>query len=348
MAALSQRAHRLFAVSDPEDAGAVRRAIPRMATEQALDASLLAQAELVATELATNLVRHANPGGCILARTLATTRGTGIEVVSVDQGPGIADLDAALHGSSDMEHHDGLGCGLAAVRRLATDFDVYTHPGAGTAVMARLLPDGAAVAQRWSGVSVALDHGDECGDAWAIAEEGGQITAIVVDGLGHGAKAAEAAHAAITTFQADRNEELEPLAHHVHAAMRSTRGGAVSLCRLDPRQGRAEFVGVGNVSGRLVADGSSQAMVSLSGTLGMELTPPRIRRLTYELDDGAALVMSSDGVRDGFDLGAHPGLLEHDPLVIAAVIHAERRRGNDDATVVVVRPAKQLVEVMPR
>lgn len=336
MAALTQPAHLLFPIVHPEDVGAVRRAVSRLAVKNHTDAALLPPLELVVTELANNLVHHALPGGHILARTVDTVAGTGVEVLSVDRGPGIGDLAAALEGS--VPAGDGLGCGLGAVRRLATVFDLYTLAGSGTAVMARLLPDRAAAAQRWGGVSVALESGEECGDAWAIAEDGGRTTAMVVDGLGHGPKAAGAARAAVAVFETDGGDDLEQLARTVHAAMRSTRGGAIGLCRLDPQQGRADFVGVGNVTGRLVANGSSQAMVSMSGTLGVELTPPRIRRLTYDLADYATLVMSSDGVRDGFDVDAHPGLFEHDPLVIAAVIHGERARGNDDATVVVVRP----------
>jgi anti-sigma regulatory factor (Ser/Thr protein kinase) len=335
MAALTQTADLLFPIVHPEDAGAVRRAVSRMAVQNAVDSALVPALELVVTELANNLVRHAFPGGFILARTVETARGTGIEVLSVDQGPGVRDLAAALQGSA--ESRDGLGCGLAGVRRLATVFDVYTLADSGTVVMARLLPDGAATAQRWAGVSVPLQSGEDCGDAWAVANEDGRTTAIVVDGLGHGAKAAEAARAAVAAFQRSPGDDLEQLAHHVHAAMRTTRGGAVGLCRLDPQLGRADYVGVGNVSGRLVSNGSSQAMVSMSGTLGVELTPPRIRRLSYDLAERATLVMSSDGVRDGFDVDAHPGLFAHDPLVIAAVIHGDRARGTDDATVIVVR-----------
>jgi hypothetical protein len=171
-----------------------------------------------------------------------------------------------------------------------------------------------------------------------VAERDEWVTVLVVDGLGHGPAAATAARAATSAFAAASDEDLEALAHRIHDAMRSTRGGAAALCRLDRLRGCAEFVGVGNVVGRLLGGDGSQVMLSHNGTLGTELTAPRIRRMRYELDGGAALVMSSDGVRDGFELAAHPGLLEHDPVVVAAVIHRECTRGTDDATVVVVRP----------
>jgi len=343
MEALRQQPHLRFPVEHPEDVGAVRRGIAHLAVVSEMDSAMLPQVELVVTELATNLVRHAEPGGWILARTFAAGGSTGVEVVSVDRGPGIADLVAAFGADGDsggIVVAGGLGCGLATVRRLATEFDVYTQPGSGTVVMARFLPDGCVRTQQWSGISVALDGGDECGDAWAIADDSGRTTVFVVDGLGHGAGAAEAAHAAVETFSDAGDGDLEQLAARIHAAMRMTRGGAAALCRLDPWRRRADFVGVGNVAGRLVGNGGSHAMVSLNGTLGAELAAPRIRRLSYDLDDGAVLVMSSDGVRDSFDLNDHPGLLDHDPLVVAAVIHRACSRGTDDATVVVARPAR--------
>ena len=336
MEALSQRPHLLCPIVQREDVGAARRRIANLGAGAGVTAPLLAQAELAVTELADNLLRHADPGGHVLARPLALRDGCGLEVLSVDRGPGISDLAAALDGR--VTAPAGLGCGLAGVRRMAGEFDVYTCES-GTVVMARFLPDGASRhLPRWSGVSVAYDGTEECGDAWAIFDEDGRTTALVVDGLGHGAGAAEAARVAVATFADRHDDDLESMAQRMHVAMRITRGGAAALCRLDPSHQRAEFLGVGNVAGRLVAAGGSQAMVSLNGTLGTELAAPRIRRLDYTLDDGAALVMSSDGVRDGFDVDAHPGLFDHDPLVVAAMIHGRCNRGTDDATVVVVRP----------
>ncbi|HXA29923.1 MAG TPA: ATP-binding protein [Candidatus Angelobacter sp.] len=337
MEALTQAPHLMLAVVHPEDVGAVRRRVSRMAADSGVEGALVPKLELVVTELATNLVRHAAGGGSVLARVDGNG---GVEVLSVDGGPGIRDVSLALSGDGAGGGADGgLGCGLAAVRRLADDFDVYTAWGRGTVVLARFSPDvEAAPLRRWGGVSVALDGGEECGDGWAIAESDGRTTALVVDGLGHGSGAAPAARAATTAFLDDADGDLEALAHRIHAAMRATRGGAAALCRLDPRRRSAEFVGVGNVAGRLLGGEGSQMMLSHNGTLGTELAPPRIRRMSYALDGAGALVMSSDGVRDGFELSAHPGLLEHDPLVVAAAIHSACSRGTDDATVVVVRP----------
>lgn len=343
LTAVVEQPHRLFEVAEPEDAGAARRAVGRLAADGGVEPSLLPRLELVVTELATNLVRHAEGGGTILARTLAAPGGCGVEVLSVDAGPGIRDLHAALNGSAVAP--GGLGCGLAAVRRMATTFDVYTGAEQGTAVLARLLPGDAPVAPRWAGVAVAFDGGADCGDAWAVIEDGGRLTALVVDGLGHGEAAALAARAAVDEFVAAADADLESLARRLHAAMNGTRGGAAALCRLDPGRRRAQFLGVGNVAGRLVGSVRSRALVSMSGTLGTELVSPRIHALDYDIEDGDMLMMSTDGVRDGFDMAPHRRLGDHDPALAAAVVHHRMRRGTDDATVLVVQPVHSAARV---
>src|SRR5688500_2123976 len=87
---------------------------------------------IVVTELATNLVKHAR-GGELLIR--AVEDGT-LEVLAVDRGGGIARPAEVMRDGYSTA--GTLGAGLGAVRRLAARFDLYSTPGAGTVVMARL------------------------------------------------------------------------------------------------------------------------------------------------------------------------------------------------------------------
>jgi serine/threonine-protein kinase RsbT len=88
---------------------------------------------LSVSELATNLVRYAVEGSIVLRATLSPNR-IGIEVESRDRGPGIATTRAAVHGGRSTG--EGLGAGLAAVRRLMDDFELHTAP-TGTIVICR-------------------------------------------------------------------------------------------------------------------------------------------------------------------------------------------------------------------
>ena len=87
----------------------------------------------IISELGTNIVKYAGSGR-ILLRALERGSNTGIEVVSVDEGPGIPDLDQA------MEDHfttgKTLGLGLGSVRRLASEFELSCPESGGTRVRA--------------------------------------------------------------------------------------------------------------------------------------------------------------------------------------------------------------------
>jgi anti-sigma regulatory factor (Ser/Thr protein kinase) len=324
--ALKQPTHRRFRVADEADAGAVRRHAAHCADELGTEPVVKAHAELVATELSTNLVRHAKPGGWVLVRPVPPA---GIEFLAVDHGPGIVDLPAALAGRTPTP--GGLGRGLAAVQRASARFDVDTGPGRGTTVLSTV--DGPDRCD-WGGVSVGVM--EVCGDGWAVAEVPDGLAVAVVDGLGHGTKASVAAEAALDAFAADP-ADLDGLVRRANEAMRATRGGAMTACLLEPGRGELHYFAVGNVSGRVFAGAEERGLVSFAGTLGLRLTPPRARVLRQPWPPGARLVLWTDGLSSRLDLTARAELIDRDPAVVAAALHRDHARERDDATVAVVR-----------
>jgi len=64
---------------------------------------------------------------------------------------------------------------------------------------------------------------------------------------------------------------------------------------------------------------------------------PRTDVIEVPWRTGSTLILWSDGLRSGLRLDDPPDLLGHDPAVVAAALHRDYGRGNDDATVVVVR-----------
>jgi len=340
--AIIESAHRCHFVRAEEDVGALRRAVVELASRclglRAADAAL------VATELGTNLVRHATPGGYVLYRADRE----GIELLAVDRGPGLAHqgqlaLRGAAHASPDPPaRRRGLGIGLGVVARTATEFDLYSSRPGGTVVLARLLSHPRQRTWcRWGAVNVPRDHVGDSGDGWMVSVNG-TLTALVVDGLGHGEAAARAARAAISVFAAQPGAELADLMDRADQAMRSTRGGALGACSIDPGSPGASFgaglryVGVGNVVGRLFSQGKSQGLVGREGTLGTPLGVRRAPVATYQWPPGATVILASDGLRTRWDPLAYPGLLGRDPSVVAAVLHRDFGRTSDDATVLVI------------
>jgi hypothetical protein len=299
------------------------------------DAAFTAVAAQTATELATNLLRHASPGGWILARPLPPT---GVEILAVDHGPGIRDVAAAVAGRAPSPK--GLGCGLAAVRHASSYFDIHTRADRGTVILAVVQAEhasrspGARPPRCWAGVSIGID--EACGDGWAVVQETSALTVAVVDGLGHGVHASIATDAAISAL-ADNPTDLDGYLARANAAMRHTRGAAVAVCRLEPDGGELRCLSVGNISARLLHNGGQNGIVSFNGTVGMREAPPTIKVMHYPWPAGATLVMWTDGLASYIDLAAEADLLTRDPAVAAAAMHRDCSRGRDDATVVVVR-----------
>jgi anti-sigma regulatory factor (Ser/Thr protein kinase) len=358
---LSGSSHRRHEVAAEEDVGAVRRAVAAQAAR--LPGLPAGDAELVATELATNILRHSR-GGYVLHRENAG----GIELIAVDrgcdpaaappyprtagEGPAVGTVPRpVLFGGSGR---GGLGVGLAAVQRRAAMLDWYaTEAGAVVLVELRPAVDGESTAAatvgdstvprwRWGAVEVPYADGGESGDAWAVSEKDGRLAVLVVDGLGHGPEAAKAARAALTAFAGTDPVRLTAggsagAVLDIHAAMLGTRGGVLGLCVLDPDDGRIAYTGVGNVTGRVLTRSTGRHLLTHPGMLGTRMRPPQPRTDVQPWPSGACLVMASDGVRTQWDLGPYPGLLGHHPTVVAATLHRDLARGTDDATVLVVQ-----------
>jgi len=322
---------------DESEVAQARRAAVVLAGRLGFDEADSGRVALVTTELATNLLKHGG-GGELLLGDYEIEGAVGVEVVALDRGPGIANLAEAMR---DGHSTTGtLGGGLGAVARQSSLMDVYSHGGNGAAVLARVQRrSGARSAPRgsrpvWGAVCLPMAGEEACGDAWAVQPEADALTAMVVDGLGHGPLAATAAHAAVCAFQAAHALPDATLMERLHRALRATRGAAASAMRLS-RDGEVQFVGVGNVMGLVADSGGPRRMVSLNGTLGHALKTAKA--FSYPASADALVVLASDGLASSWSLDAYPGLRLRHPTLIAAVLYRDFSRRRDDVTVFVAR-----------
>jgi serine/threonine-protein kinase RsbT len=129
MAVLSRS---VLPIRSPEDIVRVRQVTRENAVAQAF--SLVDQTKLVtaASELARNTLDYGGGGEVEITRLEESPR-KGVRLVFVDQGPGIADIEAALR--DGFTTGGGLGLGLGGARRLSNEFSVESTPGKGTRVM---------------------------------------------------------------------------------------------------------------------------------------------------------------------------------------------------------------------
>jgi anti-sigma regulatory factor (Ser/Thr protein kinase) len=304
------------------------------------------RAALVATELATNLHKHARNGE-LLFRRLATADGEmdGMEILAIDKGPGIPDV--ALSRRDGYSTAGTLGHGLGAIERQADEIDVYTHTS-GTIVAARLWRVSPALNARRHRFQLGAVHVSKtgepvCGDDWAWRMREGRLSIFIADGLGHGLAAHEAATAATRVFAAAHESAPRQLVEDVHAALRPTRGAAVASFAADLERRTASYAGLGNISGVILLPSAGRhSMVSHNGTAGH--TAARIQEFHYPVPAGAIVVMFSDGLATHWDLNAYPGLRQRPPSLIAAVLYRDFSRRRDDVTVVVAREDPPVAE----
>jgi anti-sigma regulatory factor (Ser/Thr protein kinase) len=317
---------------DDSGVGEARRAARRAARALGLSEVEIEHAAIVAAEATRNAVIHA-AGGQVLLTPAAG--GGALDVVVVDRGPGIPDLRRALQDGYSTAGTAGQG--LGAITRLASVFDVYSAPGKGTAVLARIGAPAGAAPGEVGAVNVALATEKESGDRWAVEWPDGRPVALVADGLGHGRHAAEASRLAVEAFRRHAALPAARIVEAVHHALRPTRGAAVAVAEATGAGPAVRYAGIGNISASLVGSQKVRKMVSLSGTAGHEARS--IRSFDYDWPDGGLLVMHSDGVATHWELADYPGLAERHPALVAAVLYRDHARRRDDATVLVVRRA---------
>jgi anti-sigma regulatory factor (Ser/Thr protein kinase) len=334
-----------------EDASAVpacRKAVQNMAERLRFPASRIGQLALAVTEAASNLQKHAEQGSLLLCVN-RDGPSPGIDLVTIDAGPGVRDVSAAVRDGHSTA--GTLGVGLGAIQRLADFTDLYSTPGRGTSLVARFLPGGTTPpdppalggAARppqppwppWGAGLVRPITGEtECGDAYGAVEAGGEVTAVLCDGLGHGPLAAAAAAEGVAAVLDDPAGEPAALLERVHRRMSGTRGGAVGIVRVGGRQAR--FAGLGNVAASIVSGGARKNMVSIPGIAGHQ--GRSIRQFDYEAPPGSAVILHSDGISSRWEAAALPGIEARDPLLIAAVLLAQAGVHRDDAGVLVLKP----------
>ena len=317
-------------IDDGSQVGHARRTAQKLAEGQGFDETDAGRVALVATELASNLLKHAGRGELHL-RVLPRANGAGIEIVAVDRAAGF-DLQACLADGYSTGGTQGIG--LGAITRQAEVFDAYADTR-GAVLLARLYPRHAKKPDLPIAVSQhALNADPACGDAWHVALNEQAISVLVIDGLGHGEEAEQAALAGARAFALVPFNDPLLLIDDLHAAMQGTRGGAVAIAQARLDLGNLRFVGIGNIAASLIGPGKSRGLASHPGIVGGQYR--KARPFDFEQVAGQLLILHSDGLQSRWNLGDYPGLAYRHPAVIAAVLHRDFCRGRDDVTVVVI------------
>jgi phosphoserine phosphatase RsbX len=186
----------------------------------------------------------------------------------------------------------------------------------------------------------------ECGVAW-VAHEGegrsGDVAVFapaprgglvaVIDGLGHGDDAADAAEAAAVIVGEHAGVEPQQLLERCHEALRRTRGAVMTLAWFDLEAAEMAWTGVGNVEARLVRAGRRPVSpVVMGGVVGFNL--PNVRVTTVGLEPADAIVFATDGIAADYSEAIEPGVGAQE---LADIVLERYGKGTDDALAAAVR-----------
>ncbi|WP_205748158.1 ATP-binding SpoIIE family protein phosphatase [Dyadobacter luticola] len=300
-------------------------------------AKRIAEMEIVVSEIGTNLLRHAG-GGEIIVRYMSDSPGGGIEILSIDNGPGMADPLKMME--DGVSTKGTLGQGLGAVRRLSDQLQIYSVPGWGTILLTRLF-DNNHVQEKTARLGIfpiVIPKPGEtyCGDGYGWKANPNFIKVMLADGLGHGSLAHDASQKAIHAFQKSVYNTPHQILMDVHQQVKSTRGLVATVAVYDLLKKTWQICGVGNISTRLQDAISSKSYLPYNGIVGVNV-PRQLESQTVLSEPGRHLTLCSDGVSSRWDLSKHAGAFRCDQSILAAVIYKDFARHTDDTAVVIVK-----------
>jgi len=323
---------RVVVIEETSQVGQARREALALAGQVGFDETDAARVALVATELATNLVKHAR-GGRMYLSVAAGRAGPGVELCTLDDGPGFSLAQCLPDGYSTGGTQ---GNGLGAIRRQATLLDAWSD-AKGAVIVARVYParPGGACDLPYGALRLPMRHELACGDAWHLRVQGGAVAVTMIDGLGHGLPAADAAQAGVAAAGQASGFDAPTLVGALHAGMSGTRGGAAAVASLDMHTGSIQFAGIGNIAASLCEPTSSRGMASHPGIVGVQYR--KAQPFQFHAPAGTLLVMHSDGLQARWSLRDYPGLFHRHPSLIVAVLQRDFDRGRDDVGIVALR-----------
>ncbi|MDT8447643.1 MAG: hypothetical protein RRB13_12190 [bacterium] len=330
----------IFLISNKGEATLAKRRVRSFALDLGFADDLAEKLAIVVAELASNLLKHVGEGHLLVSR-LREGEQFGIEIESVDQGPGLSALgDSFADGFSTA---GTLGNGLGSINRIMDDLEMLPGHHKGLRIIAR----------KWihrpgktAGLVCPFDIGVASrphpkmsvnGDNFLVRSGPDFSFACVIDGVGHGQFAFKAAISARNYLEGHFHKPMTQLFQGAARACASTRGAVMAALTLDWRTHRISFASVGNIEIR-VKGPKSYSFIHRRGVVGSRMPPFKPQEEVWE--PGTLMVLFSDGIRTSWTWDEFADLYNEPSSKIASAMLNKLARDNDDATVMVIKDKK--------
>jgi anti-sigma regulatory factor (Ser/Thr protein kinase) len=326
-----------YTIEDRTYVAYLKREIHKQVTGGHFSETRVGEIDIIVSEICSNLVKYALSGEILFRVAHAEDQST-FEILSVDKGPGIADIPRVMR--DGVSTGSSLGHGLGAIERLSTIFNIYSIPDWGTIVYSKVSthPNGFVRKETLDvdvrGLCVPKPREVECGDAYRIKRTKSDVRVFLGDGLGHGKFAEEAVKRAGDFFFASEETNPVDILRQMHENVRRTRGLVAAVGIFDRKKNEWKVCGVGNILTRLYHGISYKNYMSYNGTIGLNI-PGSMNCSTLPGERNQYLVMTTDGIRSRWDLAKLPSILKYDNMVLAAAVYKDFNRGTDDSSILI-------------
>ncbi len=327
--------HICYPASDRSLFAALRKGIHKQAVNADFSEIKINQIDLVVAEITTNLIKHA-VGGEILCVVKGIGAAQYIELISIDHGPGIDDLNAMLVDGASTSNT--LGYGLGSIKRLSDFFSIYTLKGWGTILLSRIYKtnDQKLFASfPLSTLIIPKPTETLSGDGCMYKDTERYFKLLLLDGLGHGIEANKVVEEAHANLVLCPYHDPEEIIRFLHPPLKKTRGGVGTVVVLDKADNTFKILGVGNISSKVISGKEDKNIMSYNGIIGHNI-PGTMNSHILLAKDYRYLILCSDGVKSRWELTKYPMIFRYDPMIIASAIYKDFGRRTDDTSVVIL------------
>jgi anti-sigma regulatory factor (Ser/Thr protein kinase) len=298
--------------------------------------------DIIVSEICSNLIKHAGSGE-ILYRVQAEKEDTTFEILSIDQGPGIADVARMMR--DGVSTTSTLGHGLGAIERLSNTFNIYSLADWGTIVYSKVatqktLSKKENLQLEVRGLCTCKARETFCGDGYQIKQTADDIRIFFGDGLGHGPNAYHAVRTAAEFFFESHETNPVEMIREMHEKVRKTRGLVATIAILNRKQNEWNICGVGNILTRIYQGVSYKNYMPYNGAIGLNI-PTSLNFSVIPAERNQLLIMASDGIKTRWDITKFQSILKYDNMILAGAIYKDFNRGTDDASVLTAKVVSQ-------
>ena len=330
--------HKSFDASDRSYYAIIKREVHNLALAMGFEEKRIAELDIIVAEITSNLHKYADNGELLLGH-FKHSNSEYIELISIDNGPGMSDLPRML--ADGYSSTNTMGHGLGSIKRLSDQFDIFSAKGWGTILLSRVFKTPPVKSKHKKTVQVkaivvAKPSETLSGDGYYVKVTDQHIKVMLGDGLGHGPEANLAVNEAVKAFKLCPAHSPVEIIRYIHPEVRKTRGLVATIAVFDLQQQMVSIAGVGNISAKLQGGIMAKSPLAYNGIIGHNI-PNTMNDQQISLEDYNQLILCSDGIRSRWENNKYPGLARCDSTIQAAAIYKDYARRTDDMSVLIAK-----------